>query len=110
MMLRAGSYKDRPTKLTCTTRGRRWARSRKSSWRSRCAEIASATSSRAWYRSERVSQGDAECPSIGGQYGRLINGDSRGPVKAAVLYKRPCRGGEQLSSLALVITSESGRH
>src|SRR5205814_4695781 len=69
IVLRAGSCKDRATKLTCTTRGRRWARSRKSSWRSRCAEIASATSSRASYRSARVSQGDADCLFIGTQYG-----------------------------------------
>ena len=64
--------KDRATKFTWTTRGRRWARSRKSSWRSRWAEIASATSSRAWYCSARVSQGDAECLSIDAQYGLLI--------------------------------------
>src|SRR5205809_1939946 len=72
IVFRTGSCNDRATKLTCTTRGRRWARSRNSSWRSRCAEIASATSNKAWYRSASVSQGDAECLSMGAQYGLLI--------------------------------------
>src|SRR6267143_2668409 len=77
IVFRTGSCKDRATKFTWTTRGRRWARSRKSSWRSRCAEIASATSSRAWYRSASVSQGDEECLSIDTQYGLSARDGSR---------------------------------
>src|SRR6185295_17818160 len=78
IVFRTGSCKDRATKFTWTTRGRRWARSRNSSWRSRCAEIASATSSRASYRSASVSQGDEECLSISVQYGLSARDGSRG--------------------------------